>query len=83
MVAKSHPRRRTPSTGAVVLEPSAWPDWVLDFGGGFFPDDKVRQDARMAEFRTWQMLRADWFAEHGHKVDLRVCNEEHRRRALA
>ena len=64
------------------LEPASWPDWVLSFGKGYFPDDKVRQDARMAEFKTWQLLRADWFEAHDLKVDLRVCNEEHRRRAV-
>jgi len=65
------------------LEPASWPDWVLSFGGGFFPDDKARQDARMIEFRTWRTLRADWFAKHGLDVSVRVCNEEHRRRAGA
>lgn len=63
------------------LEPDHWPDWVLSFGGGNFPDDKVRQAARMVEFRQWQQDRTDSFDDHGLKVDLRDCNEEHRRRA--
>ncbi|MGZ6807767.1 MAG: hypothetical protein ACXVGG_14245 [Mycobacteriaceae bacterium] len=63
------------------LEPACWPDWVLAFGGGYFPEDKVKQSAQMLEFRTWQRARADWFAEHGLVASVRVCNEEHRRRA--
>lgn len=63
------------------LEPASWPLWVLRFGKGYFPDDKVRQAARMVEFRQWQRERSAWFAEHDLEVDLRVCNEEHRRRA--
>jgi hypothetical protein len=81
MVAKSRPRRRTVFQ-TNPLTPDQYPDWVLAFGKGYFPDDKVRQDARMAEFKTWQLLRADWFEAHDLKVDLRVCNEEHRRRAV-
>jgi hypothetical protein len=62
------------------IEPASWPLWVLAFGKGYFPDDPVRQDARMLEFHQWRQDRTDWFAEHDLKVDLRVCNEEHRRR---
>ncbi len=63
------------------LEPDQWPLWVLRFGKGYFPDDKVRQSARMIEFRQWQQERSAWFADHDLDVNLRVCNEEHRRRA--
>jgi hypothetical protein len=63
------------------LEPASWPLWVLAFGGGYFPDDPVRQAAKMLEFRQWQLDRAAWFADHGLDVNLRVCNEEYRRRA--
>jgi len=55
--------------------------WVLAFGKGYFPGDPQRQDARRLEFRQWQRERSAWFSEHGLDVDLRVCNEEHRRRA--
>jgi hypothetical protein len=80
MVARSHPRRRTPSTGAVVLEPSAWPDWVLDFGGGV-PDDPAGQSTRMTEFRVWMTRRTAWFATHGIEEWVRECSDERRRRA--
>jgi hypothetical protein len=83
MVAKSHPRRRTPSTGVVALEPSAWPDWVLDFGKGYFPGDPVRQAVRMAEFRVWMRERAAWFAEHGIEGWVHECSDERRHRAAA
>jgi hypothetical protein len=82
MVAKSHPRRR-PATEVAALPPEQWPDWVLGFGGGFFPDDPVRQAARRAEFRVWMTRRAAWFAGHGLDANARVCGEERRRRALA
>jgi hypothetical protein len=66
------------------LEPADWPDWVLAFPyGGAFPSGDPRQAARLAEFRTWRTLRADWFAKHGLEVNVRVCNEEHRRRTKA
>jgi len=63
------------------LTPDQWPDWVLSFPGGLQTTDPRRQAARMIEFRTWRALRADWFAKQGLEVSVRVCSEEHRRRA--
>jgi len=65
------------------LTPDQWPDWVLSFGKGYFPDDPERQAVRRAEFRHWQRDCSAWFAEHGIEDSSRVCNEEHRRRAKA
>jgi hypothetical protein len=66
-----------------TLAPADWPSWVLSFGGGFCPDDPVRRAAQRIEFRTWQRLRTDWFEKQGLPVNVRVCTEERRRRALA
>jgi len=63
------------------LEPASWPDWVLSFPGALQTTDPRRQAARMIEFRAWRSFRADWFAKQGLDVSVRVCNEEHRRRA--
>lgn len=63
------------------LEPDQWPLWVLRFGKGYFPADPVKQSAQMLEFRQWQRDCAAWFADHDLEVNVRVCNEEHRRRA--
>jgi hypothetical protein len=72
-------RPSTASSGP--LAPDQWPAWVLSFPGALQTTDPRRQAARMIEFRTWRTLRADWFAKHGIEVSVRVCNEEHRRRA--
>lgn len=50
------------------LEPASWPLWVLSFGKGVFPHDKVRQAARRVEFRQWQQDRTDWFEAHNLKL---------------
>jgi len=65
------------------LTPDQWPDWVLSFPGALQLADPRRQAARRLEFQTWRTLRADWFAKHGLEDSVRVCNEEHRRRAQA
>lgn len=64
MVAKSRPRRR-PVVLTSPLDPADWPDWVLSFGRGYFPDDPVRQAVRTAEFHQWKRDRDAWFAERG------------------
>jgi hypothetical protein len=80
MVAKSRPRRRR-VFAAGPLKPDESPAWVLAFRLGYFPNDPVRQAARLVEFHEWRKCRADWFEEQGLPVNLRACNEEHRRRA--
>jgi hypothetical protein len=74
-MGRPSPVRRGP------LEPADWPLWVLRFGGGYCPDDPVKQAARRIEFRTWQVLRDEWFEHRGIAFSLRMCNEEHQRRA--
>ena len=63
------------------LDPASWPAWVLSFDKGYFPDDPVRQAARMVEFRTWQKDRDAWRAEVG--VTWLAVDNERRRRAAA
>jgi len=63
------------------LDPASWPSWVLSFGKGYFPDDPVRQAARMVEFRTWQKDSDAWRAEAG-VTWMAVDNERRRRVAV-
>jgi hypothetical protein len=63
------------------LEPSQWPDWVLAFPGGYYPDDPERQAESMRAYHAWRRERAQWFATNGVPFSWRACHEEHRRRA--
>jgi hypothetical protein len=62
------------------LEPASWPAWVLG-PRGTTSLDPVRAAVLRSEFHQWQRDRDAWFTEHGLDVSVRVCNEEHRRRA--
>lgn len=64
-----------------TLTPDRWPDWVLSFRGGYFPDDDVKQSDRLTEFHQWQREKAAWFAVQGITYSWMSCHHEHRRRA--
>ena len=81
MVAKSHPRRRAPSTGASALTPDQWPAWVMSFPEPWISPDPLKQAARMARFNEWRRDRDAWLAKSG--VTWMAVYNEYRRRGAA
>jgi hypothetical protein len=61
-----------------TLAPADYPRWVLSFKGGFFPDDPVKNTARMIEHQQWRRDRAAWLLEAG--VSWSQVEREKRRR---
>jgi hypothetical protein len=79
MVAKSHPRRRAPSTGTSALTPDQWPAWVLG-PRGTTSLDPVRAAVLRAEFYQWRRDRDAWFVDNGIAYSWHACYEEQMRR---